>query len=298
MTEACQRVGMSRQNFYAARRVRRKREVDEKLVVELAQRQRHQHPRIGCRKLKHLLEEPLQQAGVSLGRDRFFGVLRRAEMLVEAKPKTRRTTQSRHGMPVHRNLLKGRELTGPNQAWVSDLTYVRTLEGFAFVAVIMDAWSRKLVGTHVGDSLESIGCQAALKDALAELPERSRPIHHSDRGSQYCCQEYVQMLEKAGIAVSMTEENHCYENAQAERVIGILKAEYALGQVFQSKQQVRRVMPEIRRLYNECRPHTALAYKVPSEVHATGIVSSPVGGDSARFAALTVAPSPPTGNNA
>lgn len=298
MTEVCRRVGMSRQNYYAVRRQRQGRAVDEELVVKLVQCERQQQPRVGVRKLRHMLAGPLKEAGVKLGRDRFFGVLRRAGLLVAAKPRGKRTTQSRHSLPVFGNLLKEHELTGPNEAWVSDLTYVRTLEGFAFLAVIMDAWSRKLVGVHVGDSLESIGCQAALREALAGLPEGSHPIHHSDRGCQYCCHEYVDMLKEAGMRVSMTEELHCYENAQAERVIGILKGEYELDQTFVSKQQVRQVVPEVVRIYNERRPHTALGYQVPAAAHAAGGAPAPVGFGSARFATLTIAPPHPTGAGA
>lgn len=293
--EVCRRVGMSRQNYYAVRRQRQRRGVDEDLVVGLVQRERRQQPRLGGRKLRHVLAQRMEEAGVRIGRDRFFEVLRRSGLLVAAKPRAKRTTQSRHSLPVYGNLLKGRELTGPNQAWVSDLTYVRTLEGFVFLAVMMDAWSRKLVGVHVGESLESVGCQAALREALAGLREGEHPIHHSDRGCQYCCHDYVDLLRKAGMAVSMTEELHCYENAQAERVIGILKGEYELDQTFATKEQVRRVVPEVVRTYNELRPHTALGYRVPSAVHAGGGGAAPAGLGSARFATLTIAPPRPAG---
>lgn len=289
---------MSRQNYYAVRRQRQRRAVDDELVVRLVQRERQQQPRLGGRKLRHVLAGPMRESGVKLGRDRFFGVLRRAGLLVAAKPRGKRTTQSRHSLPVYGNLLKGHELTGPNQAWVSDLTYVRTLEGFVYLAVVMDAWSRKLVGAHVGDSLESIGCQSALREALAGLPEGRHPVHHSDRGCQYCCHEYVDMLREAGMAVSMTEELHCYENAQAERVIGILKGEYELDQTFVTKQQVRQVVPEVVRTYNERRPHTALGYQVPAAAHVAGGAPAPAGFGSARFATLTIAPPHPTGAGA
>lgn len=298
VTEVCRRVGMSRQNYYAVRRERRRRAMDEELVVELVKRERQQQPRLGGRKLRHVLAGAMEKARVKVGRDRFFGVLRRAGLLVTAKPRGKRTTQSRHSLPVFGNRLKGMELSGPNQAWVSDLTYVRTLEGFAYLAVIMDAWSRKLVGVHVGDSLESIGCQAALREALAGLPEGRHPIHHSDRGCQYCCHEYVGMLRGAGMGVSMTEELHCYENAKAERVIGILKGEYELDQTFVTKEQVSRVVNEAVRIYNERRPHTALGYQVPAAAHAAGRAPAPVGFGSAGFATLTTATPHPTGAGA
>lgn len=264
---ACGRAGMSRQNYYACRKLRRKRDVDDKLVLEEVKRERSRQPRIGVRKLKHLVGGRLGKAGVEVGRDRLFGILREAGLLVGRKARTKRTTQSRHSLPVFRNRLKGLELSGPNEAWVSDLTYVRTEEGFVYAAVIMDAWSRKLVGMHVGDSLESEGCQKALQEALKGLPEGKHPIHHSDRGCQYCCHEYVSMLRKAGMPVSMTEEMHCYENAKAERVIGILKGEYELDQTFRTKELARKAAMEARSLYNESRPHMALDYRMPAEAH-------------------------------
>jgi transposase InsO family protein len=219
--------------------------------------------------LLHLLRKPLKEANVEMGRDRLLGVLRREGLLVARKPRTKRTTQSRHSLPVFRNLVKENPPQGPNEVWVSDLTYVRTAEGFLYAAVIMDAWSRKLVGMHVGDSLESVGCQSALSEALKALPAGKHPIHHSDRGCQYCCHDYVAMLRVAGMAASMTEENHCYENAQAERVIGILKGEYELDQTFNSKAQARAAIGQARQLYNERRPHFALNLQVPAERHQT-----------------------------
>ena len=263
----CGRAGMSRQNFYSVRRQRQRRVLDTEAVVRLVKEERQVQPRLGARKLLHLLRKPLEEAKVEVGRDRLLGVLRREGLLVARKPRTKRTTQSRHSLPVFRNLVKANPPQGPNEVWVSDLTYVRTSEGFLYAAVIMDAWSRKLVGMHVGDSLESVGCQSALSEALKDLPAGKHPIHHSDRGCQYCCHDYVAMLRVAGMAASMTEENHCYENAQAERVIGILKGEYELDQTFNTKAQARAAIGQARQLYNERRPHFALNLQVPAEMH-------------------------------
>jgi transposase InsO family protein len=261
---------MSRQNYYAVRRQRQRRLLDSEVVLHMVREERRIQPRLGARKLLHLLRKPLLEAKVELGRDRFLAVLRHNGLLVERKPRTPRTTQSRHSLPVFRNLVRENPPQGPNEVWVSDLTYVRTEEGCLYAAVIMDAWSRKLVGLHVGDSLESVGCQEALSEALKELPPGKHPIHHSDRGCQYCCHAYVGMLREAGMPVSMTQENHCYENAQAERVIGILKGEYELDRWFNTKAQARAAIRQARQLYNERRPHFALNLQVPAEVHRTG----------------------------
>jgi putative transposase len=267
IVELCAHVGMSRQNYYAARRLRRRREVDEELIVELTKRERQMQPRLGGRKLMHLLEEDLKEAQVEIGRDRFFEVLARNDLLVVPKRGRPRTTKSRHSLPVFGNLLRGKEMTGPDQAWVSDLTYIRTEEGFLYAAVITDVYSRKIVGAHIGDSLEAEGCLRALEQALASLPEGKHPIHHSDRGCQYCCHAYVERLQARELPISMTQIMHCYENAMAERVHGILKLEYEMDRTFRTKEQARRAFDQAVWLYNHRRPHLMLDYRFPADVH-------------------------------
>lgn len=268
VSELCERAGMSRQNYYAARQLRQRRQIDEAVIVELVKRERQLQPRLGGRKVLHLLQEEFKDAGVCIGRDRFFELLAENDMLVVPKPGMPRTTNSRHSLPVFLNLLEGKELSGPNEAWVSDLTYIRTDEGFLYAALITDAYSRKIVGAHIDDSLEAEGCLAALKQALSGLPEGKHPMHHSDRGCQYCCHEYVERLQERGLAISMTQVMHCYENAQAERVNGILKQEYELDRKFRTKAQARKSFEQAVWLYNHRRPHLGLDYRFPAEVHA------------------------------
>jgi putative transposase len=263
----CARVGMSRQNYYAARRLRLRRQVDEAMIVELVKRERQLQPRLGGRKLLHLIREDLRDAGVEVGRDRFFEVLAEADLLVVPKPGTPRTTNSRHSLPVFANLLADRELSAPNEAWVSDLTYIRTDEGFVYAALITDAYSRKIVGAHIGDNLEAEGCLQALEHALATLPAGKQPIHHSDRGSQYCCHAYVERLQARRLPISMTQIMHCYENAKAERVNGILKQEYELDRTFRTKAQAKAAFEQAVWLYNHRRPHLRLNYRFPADVH-------------------------------
>ena len=266
--ELCDRVGMSRQNYYAARRFRQRREVDEALILELVRRERRMQPRIGGRKLRYLLQTDLAEANVSVGRDRFFELLAEYDLLVVPKPGTPHTTNSRHSLPVFHNLLAGKTWQGANQAWVSDLTYIRTEEGFLYTALITDVYSRKIVGFHIGDTLEAVGCLRALDLALSELPAGKQPIHHSDRGCQYCCHEYVERLQARGLAISMTEVQHCYENALAERVNGILKQEYEMDRTFRTKAQAKAALEQAVWLYNYRRPHTMLNYRFPADVHA------------------------------
>ena len=258
---------MSRQNYYAARRLRQRRQIDEAMILELVRRERRMQPRLGGRKLLHLLRAELDEAGVEVGRDRFFELLSESDLLVIPKPGAPRTTNSRHSLPVFGNLLAGKVLRAPHEVWVSDLTYIRTDEGFLYAALITDAYSRKIVGAHIGDSLEAEGCLHALDQALRALPAGTQPIHHSDRGCQYCCHEYVERLQARGLAISMTQVMHCYENAQAERVNGILKQEYELDRRFRTKAQARVAFEQAVWLYNHRRPHQRLNYRFPADVH-------------------------------
>ena len=268
----CQRLGMSRQNYYARRCRRQGRAVDSQLVVQLVKAERAVQPRLGTRKLRVLLKPELDQAGVKIGRDRFFAVLRQAQLLVQPLPREYvRTTNSYHCLPVFRNKIKELEVQRPNQVWVGDLTYVRTEEDFLYLALLTDKYSRKIVGYHCGDTLEAVGCVKALEMALADLPAGAKPIHHTDQGTQYCCHEYVNRLTDRDLEVSMTESNHCAENALAERMNGILKSEYGLAHRFKDKRTARLAVAQAVQLYNQRRPHTALNYQVPERVHAFGL---------------------------
>ena len=258
---------MSRQNYYAARRLRQRRQVEADLILELVKRERQNQPCLGGRKLLRLLRSDFEEAEIQVGRDRFFQLLAESDLLVVPRPGMPRTTNSRHSLPVFGNLMKDRVVNAPNEAWVSDLTYIRTDEGFLYAALITDAYSRKIVGAHIGDSLEAEGCLHALDQALRALPEGKHPIHHSDRGCQYCCHEYVGRLQSRGLAISMTQVMHCYENAKAERVNGILKQEYYLDQRFRTKAQAKTAFEQALWLYNYRRPHLCLDYRFPAEVH-------------------------------
>jgi len=263
----CEKTGMSRQNLYKAHYREVRAATDQGLIEELVRVERRVQPRLGGRKLYHLLKPELAAAQVKIGRDLFFEVLGEKGLLLERLPKAPRTTNSRHCLPVFTNLLKDRVLTGPNQGWVGDITYVRTDEGYLYLSLITDAWSRKIVGHHAGDTLETEGCLVTLRRALDELPPKKRPVHHSDRGCQYCSHVYTEALREAGLEVSMTEEIHCYENALAERVNGILKQEYYLSAGFRTKAQAIKAIDEAVWLYNTRRPHTALRFQTPDVVH-------------------------------
>ncbi len=264
----CALAGYSRQAYYQELRVRCRREIDEEAVVALVRSYRKLHPQMGTRKLGLLLAQELRELGIVIGRDRLFALLREQKLLIKRRRRGMRTTDSRHGWHTWPNLVRNIVPTVISQVWVSDITYLRTQGGFVYLALVMDAFSRKIVGHHVSNSLAAEGSIAALKMALKGLMPGASPIHHSDRGLQYCCQDYIALLTARGCPVSMTEINHCYENAKAERLNGILKQEYGLGQTFRDKAQAITAVGQAVLLYNHHRPHTALGYQTPVAVHA------------------------------
>ena len=188
-------------------------------------------------------------------------------MLTLRKKYSSRTTNSLHRFYKYKNIIKDVEVTRPNQVWVSDITYIRTIKGFCYLALITDMHSRKIVGYDISNSLELKGCVRALNKAIYQAKDIKQLIHHSDRGIQYCSNVYTQILKRYNIGVSMTEENHCYENAMAERVNGILKDEFYLDQTFDSLQHAKRATKNAINLYNEIRLHLYLDFKTPNMVY-------------------------------
>jgi transposase InsO family protein len=264
----CEIAQMTPQNYYARRSVRSRREVDLALVLALVKAERAQQPRLGVRKLYHLIAPELKAAGVKLGRDQLFVELGKTGWLVARKPSEwPKTTQVDSNLPVFKNLIKRCSATGPNQVWVADITYIRTQEAFLYLGLITDRWSRKIVGYHLGETLETEQVLKALAMALKGLKGAARPIHHSDRGCQYASHAYVEAIQKAGLTMSMTEKNHSAENALAERVNGILKQEYWLDANFENRPQARQATAHGICMYNTRRPHTALKFATPEAVH-------------------------------
>lgn len=258
---------MTRQNYYKARKKRKHLAIDEDLIKRLILAERAMQPRLGGRKLLKRLSPELKREGIQIGRDRFFKLLKRQGLLVEKLPSAVRTTSSYHNLPIFMNLVKGKDLTAPNQVWASDITYIRKRKGHVYLSLITDMYSRKIVGYHLGESLDTKETLKALKMALQGKPKEVRPIHHSDRGSQYCSHVYVKELSSNGLFISMTEKDHCAENALAERVNGILKQEYGLGYRFKDVEHIRQAVKQAVWLYNTKRPHYSLDLETPDYVH-------------------------------
>lgn len=263
----CKMCGFTRQAYYRVRKDRKRQLIDEELVVEEVKSKRQQHPRMGTRKLHHELKDKLEGLGIDIGRDRLFEVLRDKGLLVEPKRRWVQTTDSRHILPLYRNLLQKKKPTGAHQVLVADITYIRTDEDWLYLSLITDLYSRKIVGWNLADNLNACESVKALKMAMEQVPAHCRPIHHSDRGSQYCCHEYVEALNEKGWSISMTEVNHCAENCYAERVNGIVKNEYNLDLGFRNRAQALLAVEQSIYLYNEERPHDSLGKRKPSEVH-------------------------------
>lgn len=224
---------------------------------------RVEQPRVGTRKLHAQLTE----AGLGIGRDRLFAILRTTGRLVRRKPRYTRTTYSRHGYAVAPNRLKTMTVTAPRQVVVSDITYLRLApQAFVYLFLVTDLYSRKIVGWHVSRDLSHYAAVIALHRAIETLGEVTGVVHHSDRGSQYCCHDYLQQLAVARMLSSMTDDNHCYQNAVAERINGILKDEFDLDAVFPSVSAAVDAVAQAIAIYNEVRTHWSLDLQTPDQV--------------------------------
>lgn len=240
----------------------------EELVLEMVLTHRRLMPRIGGKKLYWMVKPDIIQMGIKLGRDKFFDLLRANGLLVERKQRYARTTDSYHRFHVHRNLLKDKVIRRPNQAVVSDITYLRVRgQKFVYLFLNTDAYSRKILGWDLSESLAIEGAIKALKMTLKQCPDPTGLIHHSDRGIQYCSKDYVKILKKNKVLISMTEQNHCYENSMAERVNGILKDEFMLDVEFGSQEQALKAVKQAISIYNNHRPHMSLNLSTPQQIH-------------------------------
>jgi len=235
-------------------------------------------PRIGTRKLHYMLEGTLQKHNITIGRDRLFDLLAEYGLLVRRRKRRRvNTTDSNHPFRKYPNLIRELQVLRPNQLWVSDITYISLTNGFCYLNLVTDAYSRKIVGHCLYPNLKKEGTLLALQMALESLPLKPEGIliHHSDRGLQYCCGEYTTLLQGKEISISMTEKGDPYENAIAERVNGILKAEFALDKGFHCFEQAQTTVNEAINTYNQLRPHASCNYLTPEKAHLQqGVMTS------------------------
>jgi putative transposase len=225
--------------------------------------------RVGTKKTYFLIKPDLDKLGIKCGRDKLHAILRSEGMLVKKKKKYMRTTNSYHRFKMYPNLIKNINIYRPEQVWVSDITYIKTNQGWLYLSLITDAYSKQILGHQLSDNLKTINCINALKMAIKKRRYPNRPlIHHSDRGFQYCSPEYIESLNKNNIGISMTTKHDPYENAVAERVNGTLKNEFDLGDQLPDQKNAERELNKAVWIYNNLRPHESCYYLTPIQAHS------------------------------
>jgi transposase InsO family protein len=270
LSTLCGLFGVSRQAYYEADNQFKKTNIAHMIVLTLVKDLRSNIPMLGTRKLQVMLSDELERHGIKIGRDKLFDLLRFHGLLMRRRRRMVKTTNSYHWLKKYPNLTIGMELCCSELLWVSDITYVRTLTGFSYLSLITDAYSRKVVGYCLYETLEADGPIEALKMAIDNRHKRTSFIltHHSDRGVQYCSEEYVEILRKEGIAISMTQTGSPYDNAVAERVNGTIKNDFLPVRLYRDHTEAKRHIAQVVQKYNQLRPHASIDYLTPEQAHA------------------------------
>jgi putative transposase len=262
----CYLFGIDRQVYY--RKIRRKasKQNTAKEVISMVDDIRKTLPRIGARKLYYLISEKLEL--MKIGRDKFFDILRANHLLIQPKRSYHVTTNSHHRFRKHQNRILDLEINRPEQVWASDITYIGKRDNPCYLSLVTDAYSKKIMGYYVADNMNTESSLRALKMALKQRKNKNLPlIHHSDRGIQYCANEYQKELNKDKVICSMTENSDPYENAVAERINGILKQEFMIDKYNQKTKIMKQVVKEAVEIYNEFRPHYSNYMLTPNQMH-------------------------------
>jgi putative transposase len=262
----CDAFGRTRQAHYKHLRRSNELAMQQAIIIKMVESVRKDMPRIGGRKLFFMLQESLLEHKIDIGRDKFFDVLNRYGLLIRKKKRRSPiTTDSDHPFYKYPNLIKEMKVLNPNHLWVSDITYISLINKFAYLSLITDAYSRKIVGYCLWQNLSAEGPLKALEMALEYRKTKSPLVHHSDRGLQYCSKDYIQTLEENRIVISMTENGDPYENALAERINGILKSEFDLYKTFKSFELAKEWIDQAIEIYNNKRPHSSCDYLTPNQ---------------------------------
>jgi transposase InsO family protein len=263
----CGLFGFTRQAWYENKRRQSGLQMQEVFILKQVKELRKEHKRMGAEKLHRLLGPVLQKHNIKYGRDKFYFLLREHGLLVRRARRGTKTTNSNHFYRKYPNLIKDIELMSSGRLWVSDITYIRTEKGFVYLSLVTDAYSKKIVGWCLWPDLTSEGALNALKMAVSGEDIKQYLVHHSDRGIQYCCNDYVNYLKGSKINISMTENGDPYENAVAERVNGILKDEYELGETFPDYRAALEATKIAVYKYNNKRPHRSVDFMFPVDAH-------------------------------
>ena len=263
---ACNLFGVDRQVYYRKLKKRKVRQSIACTVVSMVLEIRKEHPRMGTRKLYFLLKKNL--IDLKIGRDKLINILRANHLLIIPKRAYHITTNSHHRFRKHQNQILDLEIQRPDQVWVSDITYIGKRDNPFYLSLITDAYSKKIVGYNVSDNLNTESSLAALRLAIKQRKNKELPlIHHSDRGLQYCANEYQKMLNKNEIKPSMTQNSDPYENAVAERINGILKQEFYIDKYNKDLPIMKKIIKETVDIYNEKRPHLSNHMLTPNQMH-------------------------------
>lgn len=266
----CRLFGKSRQAYYDRKWYFNEQEQSEIIVIELVQQIRRELPGMGIHKLYKCLFEPFKTHGLKIGRDKLLEILRKHKMLITSKGRRNpKTTQSNHWFRRYPDLAKSLTVSHSEQLWVADITFVCISYDFNYLSLITDAYSKKIVGYCLHYNLRNEGTANALKMAIAGRQYTTDLIHHSDRGVQYCCYDYTQMLKQSSIQISTTQNGEAYENPIAERVNGILKTEFKLNEIFKSRTQALIRVKASVEAYNNLRPHMSCGFLTPEQAHCT-----------------------------
>jgi putative transposase len=244
----------------------------EEVVISTVIEIRKTQPEVGIRKLHTALSD-MHDPWLVFGRDHLFDVCRERNMLSKVKPKYKSCTDYKHKLKIHENLLENLIINKINQVFVSDITYLRTYKGFVYLYLISDYHSRTIVGSYVSNDLKTESAIIALKRLKGKVSSTKGAIHHSDHGVQYCSVQYQTALEKYEMKTSMTGSRHCYDNAVAERINGILKQEFGMKRVFSDIKIAREAAADAIRIYNEERLHVSLGYRTPGSVYEQAILA-------------------------
>ena len=276
LAKICGWFGITRQAYYQNTWRQLDYSIEAELVIKEVLQIRSRHGRIGGRKLYVMLDQFLLDHQIKMGRDALFDLLAANKMLVKRRKRRVYTTHSFHWLRKYPNLIQGLVPHRPNQLWVSDITYWKCLTFYVYVSLITDAYSRMIVGYHAAKTLESIETIQALKMAIASLSDDQKSlIHHSDRGVQYCCNDYVKLLHNRSIQISMTQSGDPLENPIAERANGILKEEYLLDKKVANMAEAKLELEQAIWLYNVERPHMSISNLTPAQVHFSPIDMKP-----------------------
>jgi len=269
LAKLCGWFGISRQAYYQNRWGGISTAIEDELIIKEVIKIRENHRKMGTRKLYKKLQPFTEQHHIKMGRDSLFTLLSANNLLVRRRKRKMQTTQSHHWLRKYPNLIRGFIPTAINQLWVSDITYWKVCNNHVYLSFITDAYSHKIVGYNLGESLETLESLQALRMALSALgaESHSQLIHHSDRGIQYCSQPYVKLLEEYAIQISMTENGDPLENAVAERLNGIIKEEYLDTFKVNSIKGAKQLLKSTVELYNAERPHMSIGNLMPDQVH-------------------------------